>query len=93
MSKTIYVGNLAYQTTPQELEELFGEFGQVERADIISDRFTGKSRGFGFVEMTSDEEAAAAIAALNGKQLDNRDLVVNEARPRGEPVSAPNPVP
>lgn len=82
MSKTIYVGNLPYQTTPQELEELFGQFGQVERADIISDRFTGKSRGFGFVEMTSDEEAAAAITALQGKQLGNRDLVVNEARPR-----------
>jgi cold-inducible RNA-binding protein len=83
MSKTIYVGNLPYQTTPQDLEELFGEFGQVERADIISDRFTGKSRGFGFVEMTSDEEASAAIAALHGKQLGSRDLVVNEARPRG----------
>jgi cold-inducible RNA-binding protein len=82
MAKTIYVGNLPYQATPEELEELFGQYGQVERVDIISDRFTGKSRGFGFVEMNSDEEAQAAITALEGKQFGNRDLVVNEARPR-----------
>ncbi len=82
MATTIYVGNLPYQATPDELQELFGQYGQVERVDIISDRFTGKSRGFGFVEMNSDEEAQAAITALQGKQLGNRDLVVNEARPR-----------
>jgi RNA recognition motif-containing protein len=82
MATTIYVGNLPYQATPEELEELFGQFGQVEKVDIISDRFTGKSRGFGFVEMTTGEEAQAAIAALQGKQFGNRDLVVNEARPR-----------
>jgi RNA recognition motif-containing protein len=82
MATTIYVGNLPYQATPEELEELFGQFGQVEKVDIISDRFTGKSRGFGFVEMTTGEEAQAAITALQGKQFGNRDLVVNEARPR-----------
>lgn len=82
MAKTIYVGNLPYQSTAQELEELFGQYGEVERADIISDRFTGKSRGFGFVEMTSDEEAMAAIEALQGASFGNRDLVVNEARPK-----------
>ncbi len=84
MATTIYVGNLPYQATPEELEELFGQFGQVEKVDIISDRFTGKSRGFGFVEMTMGEEAQAAITALQGKQFGNRDLVVNEARPRTE---------
>ena len=84
MATTIYVGNLPYQATPEELEELFGQFGQVEKVDIISDRFTGKSRGFGFVEMTTGEEAQAAITALQGKQFGNRDLVVNEARPRTE---------
>lgn len=82
MATTIYVGNLPYQATQEELEELFGQYGQVEKVDIISDRFTGKSRGFGFVEMTTGEEAQAAITALQGKQFGNRDLVVNEARPR-----------
>jgi RNA recognition motif-containing protein len=82
MPKRIYVGNLPYSFTSAELEELFGEFGTVELAQVISDRDTGRSRGFGFVEMATDEEAAAAISALNGRDVQNRALVVNEARER-----------
>jgi RNA recognition motif-containing protein len=80
--KNIYVGNLSFQTTEQDLEAAFSAYGQVERAQLVKDRDTGKSRGFGFVEMTEDSGADRAIEALNGSQLDGRSLTVNEARPR-----------
>jgi RNA recognition motif-containing protein len=82
MGKKLYVGNLSYQVDSTELEQLFGQHGQVVSAQIINDRDTGRSKGFGFVEMSSDEEAAAAIAALNGQEHGGRALTVNEARPR-----------
>lgn len=80
----IYVGNLSYSTTEEALRTKFLEFGEVEEAKVISDYDTGRSRGFGFVTMPNDEEANAAIEALNGTELDGRTLKVNEARPRGE---------
>src|SRR5438067_1625116 len=82
MGKKLYVGNLSYQVDSSELEQLFGQHGQVVSAQIINDRDTGRSKGFGFVEMADDAEADAAIAALNGQQHDGRALTVNEARPR-----------
>ena len=82
MSKKLYVGNLAFQTTSQDLQELFAQAGTVESASVIEDRDTGRSKGFAFVEMSSDEEAAAAIDQFNGKELAGRMLKVNEARPR-----------
>ena len=84
MSKRIYVGNLSYQTTESDLSNLFEQVGQVESVNIITDRDTGRSKGFGFVEMATDQEAQAAIAAVNGKDLNGRALTVNEARPREE---------
>jgi RNA recognition motif-containing protein len=80
----IYVGNLSYTTTEEELRQAFESYGQVTSASLIKDKFTGKSRGFGFVEMPSQEEALAAIQAMNGAELDGRTLTVNEARPRSE---------
>lgn len=80
--KKIYVGNLSFQLSDQELEALFAEHGQVNSAVIIMDRNTGRSRGFGFVEMEDDAAAMAAIQALNGKEIQGRALNVNEARPR-----------
>jgi RNA recognition motif-containing protein len=82
MGKKLYVGNLSYDIDSSELEQLFGTHGQVVSAQIINDRDTGRSKGFGFVEMSSDEEAQAAIAALNGQEHNGRALTVNEARPR-----------
>ena len=82
MAKKLYVGNLSYQVDSSELEQLFGQYGQVQSAQIINDRDTGRSKGFGFVEMANDDEAEAAIAALNGQQHGGRALTVNEARPR-----------
>src|SRR5256885_3138037 len=82
MGKKLYVGNLSYQVDSSELEQLFGPHGQVVSAQIINDRDTGRSKGFGFVEMSNDAEADAAIAALNGQQHGGRALTVNEARPR-----------
>lgn len=84
MAKKLYVGNLSYDVTNEALQELFAAHGTVESAQIITDRETGRSKGFGFVEMSSDAEAQAAIAALNGQQHGNRQLTVNEARPREE---------
>jgi RNA recognition motif-containing protein len=78
----IYVGNLPFNTTEADLQGLFAQYGQVQRASIVTDRDTGRSRGFGFVEMTNDNEGQAAIAALNGKDFGGRALVVNVARPR-----------
>src|SRR5579859_6061841 len=84
MGKKLYVGNLSYQVDSSELEQLFGQYGQVASAQIINDRETGRSKGFGFVEMTNDNEAQAAIEALNGQEHNGRALTVNEARPREE---------
>ena len=82
MGKRLYVGNLAYQVSEDDLSQKLAEFGRVESVKIISDRDTGRSKGFGFVEMSSDSEADAVISALNGSNLDGRPLVVNEARPQ-----------
>src|SRR5271170_433316 len=82
MGKKLYVGNLSYGVDSSELEQMFGAHGQVVSAQIINDRDTGRSKGFGFVEMSSDQEAEAAIAALNGQEHGGRALTVNEARPR-----------
>ena len=82
MGAKLYVGNLSYNTSASELEQLFGQHGTVAEATIINDRDTGRSKGFGFVTMGSDGEAQAAIAALNGQELDGRALTVNEAKPR-----------
>jgi RNA recognition motif-containing protein len=82
MSKKLYVGNLAFQTTSQDLQDLFAQAGTVESASVIEDRDTGRSKGFAFVEMSTDEEAAAAIDQFNGRELAGRMLKVNEARPR-----------
>ena len=82
MSKKLYVGNLAFQTTSSDLQELFGQAGTVESASVIEDRDTGRSKGFAFVEMSTEEEAATAIDQFNGKELAGRMLKVNEARPR-----------
>ncbi len=82
MGKKLYVGNLPYSVKSADLEQLFGQFGAVASAEVISDRDSGRSKGFGFVEMTSDEEAQAAITGLNQKDFNGRSLTVNEARPR-----------
>ena len=86
MGSKLYVGNLSYDTTSSDLQQLFGSHGTVQSADIIQDRETGRSKGFGFVQMGSDNEAQAAIAALNGQDHGGRALTVNEAKPR-EPRS------
>lgn len=82
MGKKLYVGNLAYSVGKSELEQMFTAHGTVVSAQVITDRETGRSKGFGFVEMGSDQEAQAAIGALGGKSLDGRSLTVNEARPQ-----------
>jgi RNA recognition motif-containing protein len=84
MATKLYVGNLSFRTTQEDLRELFAQAGTVESASIIEDRETGRSRGFGFVEMASQEEAQAAIEQFNGKEINGRNLTVNEARPRTE---------
>ena len=81
MSKRIYVGGLPFKTTEEELNGLFGTYGQVSSAKLITDKYSGQSRGFGFVEMPNDEEAVAAMEKLNGSDLGGRKLTVNEARP------------
>lgn len=86
MGSKIYVGGLPYSATEQELSDLFAQHGSVASARVITDKFTGQSRGFAFVEMSSDQEAQAAINALNGQQMGGRTLTVNEARPQ-EPRS------
>ena len=84
MGKKLYVGNLAYGVTDGDLQQMFGAYGAVRSAQVIMDRDTGRSKGFGFVEMGTDQEAQAAIAALNGQESDGRTLTVNEARPKTE---------
>ncbi len=88
MSSKLYVGNLSFDTTTQDLEKIFGEIGTVESTNIIEDRDTGRSRGFGFVEMSSKEEGQNAISTLNGKEIDGRALTVNEAKPRTDGAGA-----
>jgi RNA recognition motif-containing protein len=78
----LYVGNLSFQTSSQELQELFATIGKVESATVVEDRETGRSRGFGFVEMSSQEEGEKAIAELNGQEVGGREIKVNEAKPR-----------
>jgi RNA recognition motif-containing protein len=82
MAKNLYVGNLVWDATADDLLALFQEYGKVSRAQVITDRETGRSRGFGFVEMENDEEAQRAIDGINGKPFRGRNLLVNEARPR-----------
>lgn len=82
--KSLFVGNMSFQTTEGELRDLFAPFGQVTRVHMAMDRETGRARGFAFVEMPNDEEAAKAMAGLDGKELGGRNLKVNEARPKGE---------
>jgi RNA recognition motif-containing protein len=84
MGRKLYVGNLAYGVKDSDLQDLFSAHGTVDTAQVIMDRDTGRSKGFGFVEMSSDQEARAAISALNGKEVDGRNLTVNEARPKEE---------
>jgi len=84
VAKKLYVGNLSYETTDSDLQNLFVPHGTVQSAQVIMDRDAGRSKGFGFVEMNSDQDAQAAIAALNGKDVNGRALTVNEARPREE---------
>ncbi|NTV09766.1 MAG: RNA-binding protein [Zoogloea sp.] len=86
MSKKLYVGNLGYNVSKTDLEEMFAAYGTVNSAQVITDRDSGSSKGFGFVEMGSENEAQAAISDLNGKSVDGRSLIVNEARPQ-EPRS------
>jgi len=82
MAKKLYVGGLSYDTTEDTLKSTFGEVGTVETAVVINDRESGRSKGFGFVEMSTEEEAKKAIDTLNGKELDGRTIIVNEARPQ-----------
>lgn len=84
MSNKLYVGNLSFRVTSEDLEEYFKAAGSVDSANVVIDRETGRSRGFGFVEMATEEEANAAIAQFNGQDYDGRNIVVNEARPREE---------
>src|SRR6478672_13522180 len=84
MGRRLYVGNLSYNVDSSELQQLFAQHGTVTSAEVISDRMTGRSKGFGFVEMGTDEEAQAAITALNGQENGGRTLTVNEAKPREE---------
>jgi RNA recognition motif-containing protein len=82
MAAKLYIGNLSFNATEQDLEDMCGEFGSVQSVKIIEDRETGRSRGFAFVEMSSDEEAQSAISGLNGREIDGRALTVNEAKPQ-----------
>jgi RNA recognition motif-containing protein len=84
MGKKVYVGNLTYAMTDSDLATMFGPYGTVQSAQVVMDRDTGRSKGFGFVEMGSDQEALAAIAALNGQDSGGRSLTVNEAKPRAD---------
>jgi len=81
MSNKLYVGSLSYDTTDDSLKELFSKAGKVESATVITDKFSGKSKGFAFVEMSSDEEAKKAVEMFNGKELDGRTIIVDEAKP------------
>ncbi len=93
MAKRLFVGNLSWDTTDDSLRAAFAEVGAVESAQVIVDKMSGRSKGFGFVEMATDEEAAKAIEALNGKAIDGRPVTVNEARPMTERSERPAQAP
>ena len=82
MTAKLYVGNLSYQTTQETLQTLFAEFGEIESVNLVTDRYTGRSRGFAFVELATEEAAQSAIGALNGKMVDEREIRVDKAKPR-----------
>ena len=82
MTKNLYVGNLSYDTTEDTLRTLFAEYGEIESANLITDRYTGRSRGFAFVEMSTEQAAQEAIGGLNGKQVDEREIKVDKATPK-----------
>jgi RNA recognition motif-containing protein len=84
MATNLYVGNLSYETTADTLRSLFGEFGEIESANLITDRYTGRSRGFAFVEMTTEQAAQEAIDGLNGRMVDGREIKVDKAKPKTE---------
>lgn len=84
MSTNLYIGNLNYDTTEDTLRQVFAEYGEVESVRVITDRYTGRSRGFAFVEMASEEAAAKAISELNGKPVDDREIRVDKAKPRSD---------
>jgi RNA recognition motif-containing protein len=84
MSKNLYVGNLSYDTTEDTLRTQFAEFGEIESVNLVTDRYTGRSRGFAFVEMATEEAAQAAKSAMNGKMVDQRELKVDNAKPRAD---------
>jgi RNA recognition motif-containing protein len=84
MDKKLYVGNLSYNTTDQKLRSLFAEYGEIESVSVITDRETGRPRGFAFVEMATQQAAEAAISGLNGKMIDERELKVNKAKPQAD---------
>ena len=84
MGKRVFIGNLPFSATDEQLKELFSQHGEVSSAEIVKDKYTERSRGFAFVEMATDEAAAAAVSALSGYEMDGRKLTVNEARPRTE---------
>jgi len=86
MGKKLYVGNLSYSVTSETLQQVFSAYGKVASSDVIMDRMSGRSKGFGFVEMTTDEEAKAAIAGTNGMDVEGRAMIVNEARPQAPRV-------
>jgi RNA recognition motif-containing protein len=85
MSKNLYVGNLSYETTEDTLRTLFAEYGEIESVNLITDRYTGRSRGFAFVEMSTEEAAQQAKTGVNGKQVDDRELKVDNAKPKSQP--------
>jgi cold-inducible RNA-binding protein len=89
VAKKLYVGNMSYNTTEDGLRTLFGEFGEVQSVNLISDRESGRSKGFAFVEMATDEAAVAAVAGLNGKSVDGREINVAEARPQADRSDRP----
>ena len=82
MASNLYVGNLSYQTTEDTLRTLFAEYGQIESVNLITDRYTGRSRGFAFVEMSTEQAAQQAMSGLNGKQVDEREIKVDKAKPK-----------
>jgi RNA recognition motif-containing protein len=82
MASNLFVGNLSYETTEDALRTLFGEYGQIEAVNLITDRYSGRSRGFAFVEMSMEQAAQEAISGLNGKQVDGREIKVDKAKPR-----------
>ncbi len=90
MAKRLYIGNLSYETTEQNLRDLFSQAGEISSVDVITDKYTGKGKGFAFVEMATDAASEEAINSLNGQNLDNRAIIVNEARVREErPAGGP----